>query len=63
MALSVKEQGIGLIAQSLLDCFDKMLVGSEDYEVEISDDRADNGALEPIVTGSINYYPVPSFQY
>jgi hypothetical protein len=62
LALSAEEQGIALIAQSLLDRFDEMSVGSEDDEVERSDDGAENEAPEPTVPGPINYYTVPSFQ-
>jgi hypothetical protein len=51
LALSAEEQGIALIAKSLLDCFDEVLVDSEDDGDERSDDDTNNEIPEPIVTG------------
>jgi hypothetical protein len=50
LALSLEQQGIALIAQSLLDRFDEISVGSADNEDERSAVDEDN-VPEPIVPG------------
>jgi hypothetical protein len=50
LALSAEDQGIALIAKSLLHYFDEVSVGSEDDGDERSDDDT-NEIPEPIVTG------------
>ena len=51
LALSAEEQGIALIAKSLLDRFEEMSVGSDEAAEERSDDEAGNEIPEPIITG------------
>jgi hypothetical protein len=51
LALLAEEQGIVLIAKSLLDHFDEVSVGSEEEEEERSDEEENNNVPEPIVTG------------
>jgi hypothetical protein len=51
LALSAEQQGIALIAKSLLDRFDEISIGSDEAAEERSDGEADTEIPEPIVTG------------
>jgi hypothetical protein len=54
---SLERQGVALVAQSLLDQFDELSIGSADNEEERSDINEDN-VPEPTVAGKSLHLPL-----